>query len=174
LNAEPLFTLRGRLEPGDLFRFSCWFLFMRSPGAKLVFWVCVLIALAWPLAWLHPATRDLSWPERIFGLLLPLIWIGVIPLALLASSRKRARRHPNLQGELVIRVFRDAVEMELPTGVSRHEWGDYYRAVESRSFFALFLRANQIHLIPKRFFEGGAQQGQFRELIRGVAPVQRA
>jgi YcxB-like protein len=142
---------------------------------------------------LHASSRPL-WALVLFALLLAgmfavgiyllghdLAEVGWFWLAISASLgivvyavppiqiRRELRRRPDLQGEIILRLSPEGIEITFATGKSQLQWRAYSKYKETAHLFVLTASSSGSRFIPKRVMSP-QQLEEMRALLRAQIP----
>jgi len=92
--------------------------------------------------------------------------LGVVVYALPSIQiRRELRRRPDLQGEIVLRLSPEGIELTFPTGKSQLQWRAYTKYKETAHLFVLTALSSGSRFIPKRVMSP-QQLEEMRGLLR--------
>jgi len=82
------------------------------------------------------------------------------------SPRSNFKSHKNLHGVIHYTFSKAAIEIETQTSSSRTDWTNVYKAIETKSFFFIYLSKQLRWVIPKRAIPDAAALDSLRQLLR--------
>jgi hypothetical protein len=159
---QDVIELEVCLELRDYLWANYWFLFRNM-------WMRLLVGIAFlPLgAFVYLLVCDPaegSWSALAPVLVLPVSLILLV-VGVYFGAKNSLASNKSLQEAIRYRFSAHGIDAVAASSSGHTEWTNFYRAIETRHSFLLFISRNQMYSIPKRCFHDSQQMSAFRTLL---------
>lgn len=155
---NPELTLDVSLEKKDLL--STYFILLYKKPAGIII---TLVGLC--LIILNVKNFEINSPS-FFLLVLGITFVFLMPLMLIINSDRAYNNDQLIQKTVKYKIYKDYYMVNHPSGMSRTEFANLVKIVETRSAILLFVTTQICHIIPKRIFVGKEEELlKFKEIL---------
>ena len=162
---ENSLRLSVQLTEKDLRDFLFYKLYHR-PGV-IIFLLFLVLIMGVILA-MGTGTEAIQWtPGGIPFLVLVIVFVVVIPVAIIRSGRKTIHQDPAFAGPSHYHFSPENIYIQGPNYTATLNWDQIKRAKETKSWFLLYLNRFTAHIFPKDQLTQ-AEIRQFRTFLRAV------
>ena len=154
--------IEGNLTADDVYNYQKAVLFKRFSPLSLVIVIGFVLMVSIMNLVRGLQSNNLPIGTAVF-VLIAVTFIVMFPKQLRKSSKVALETNKLLQKTQCYRIGNEGVEVSSETGKSFIRWNEFYKAIETKYGFALFLSKNQAYIIPKRFL---SEESEKIELLR--------
>lgn len=156
------------LTEEDIYKFNKSFFVQTIKPSSLI--ILALFYLLWIIA---PITSLITQSgyilSSILAIFIPILIVCLIIIGFKSSSKKSLSTNKLLQKTQSYIINQDGVKMISESSEGFIQWNEFYKAMETKESFMLFISHQQAYLIPKRFMNNDSEQENFvRACIRNV------
>lgn len=163
--AQNVVEIQLDLTPQDFTRFAWWHT-LHSTATRVVLVVMVLLLFCFACLALYPTRpQDRTDAVIVIGMMLA-VWLVVVPLSIRLSARRQFATHRAAQEQCSFVAGEGGVASASSLGSGQQRWEVFWRAVEAKSAFYLYVSNKMAYVLPKRCFTSDEQMQRFRDLVR--------
>lgn len=158
------------IQEEDIYRFQKRVFYQRISPLTIIA-INIVVTLIAIFSLVDRLSKGLIPSGSIALLLVPIYFIIILPISFKRASRNTLNTNKLLQKTQTYVVNEEGVSITSETGNAFIKWTDFYKTLESKESFLIFISKQQAYIIPKRSLENNQEEILFLKKCLSNVPI---